>query len=369
MALNIGIVGLPNVGKSTIFSALTSAPAESANYPFCTIDPNVGIVEVPDKRLNRITEIIKPKKEVRNTIEFVDIAGLVKGASKGEGLGNKFLANIRETGAVIHVVRCFENDDIVHVDGSIDPVRDIETIEMELAFADLETVAGRMDKIGKMTRSNDPKQRQKASVLEPLLTSLKDTLESGKPARSLNMNKEQKAAVADMHLLTTKKMIYCCNVDEDSLEIGNESVEAVRKYAEETDSEVITICGKLESEIAELETKEERDEFLEAAGLEESGLNKLIRAGYKILDLETYFTAGEKETRAWTFKKGSTAPQCAGIIHTDFERGFIKAEIYHCDDLFNLESEQAVKDAGKLRIEGKEYIVKDGDVILFRFNV
>lgn len=369
MALNIGIVGLPNVGKSTIFSALTSAPAEAANYPFCTIDPNIGIVDVPDKRLTKITEIIKPKKEVHNIIEFVDIAGLVKGASKGEGLGNKFLANIREVGAVIHVVRCFENDDIVHVEGSIDPIRDIETIDLELAYADLETVNKRLDKLGKLVRSNDMKQRQLGKQLEPILQELQTTLDEGKPARSLDLSKEQALAIRDMHLLTMKKMIYCCNVDEDAVVKGNKWVEQVTALAESQGAEVVTICGKLECEISELETAEERAEFLAEVGLEESGLHKLIRAGYHLLDLQTFFTAGEQETRAWTFRKGYTAPECAGVIHTDFQRGFIKAEVYHCTDLFDLVTEQAIKDAGKLRIEGKEYSVKDGDVMLFRFNV
>lgn len=369
MALNCGIVGLPNVGKSTLFSAITAAPAEAANYPFCTIDPNVGIVEVPDNRLDKITSFINPQKVIPTAIEFVDIAGLVKGASKGEGLGNKFLANIREVNAIIHVVRCFDNDNIVHVEGSIDPIRDIATIEMELAFADLETVQKRQEKIGKMVRSHDKKLSEQGKILEPLLGKLEAHLNEGKPARLLEMSEKELEAIYDMHLITMKKQLYCCNVDENSVTEEKDMVKKVQEHAKTNGSEVVVISAQLEREIADLETKEERKEFLADMGLEESGLDKLIRAAYKLLSLETYFTAGEKEVRAWTFPHGATAPQCAGVIHTDFEKGFIKAETYHCEDLFELKSEAAIKDAGKLRMEGKEYIVKDGDVLHFRFNV
>jgi GTP-binding protein YchF len=368
MSLNCGIVGLPNVGKSTLFQALTSAPAEAANYPFCTIDPNVGIVDVPDERLDKITEIIKPKQKIHTTVEFVDIAGLVKGASKGEGLGNQFLGNIRNVGAIVHVVRCFEEENVVHVDGSVDPIRDVETIELELAYADLESVNKRIEGLGKQLRSSDKKVAERAKIAEPILNTLKNDLEEGKPARQTEMNKDQREAIRDMHLITMKPQIYCCNVDEDGLD-GNEMVDKVKTYAEKHNSDVIVICAKLESEIAELETTEEKQEFLESVGLKESGLNKLIRAGYHSLNLETFFTAGEKECRSWTFRKGSFAPQAAGVIHTDFEKGFIRAEVYKCDDLFQHGSEAAIKEAGKLRLEGKEYIVKDGDVMHFRFNV
>ncbi len=369
MPLNLGIVGLPNVGKTMIFSALTSTIAESANYNFSTINPNIGTVNVPDKRLKRLTEIYKPKKEVHNTIEFVDIAGLAKGASKGEGMGNKFLAHIRQVGAVVQVVRCFDDDDVLHTEDTIDPLRDIETIELELAFSDLETVTNRIDKLSKFLRSNDMQVRAKAKLTEPLLLELQETLNEGKPIRSLNLSQDKIDLVKDLNLITLKDMIYCCNIDENSLEEDNYYVKAVRKYGEENNCEVVSICGKLEAEIAQLETEEEREEYLEAVGLKESGLNQLIRAGYKCLNLQSFFTGGDDETRAWTFKKGSTAPQCAGVIHSDFQRGFIKAAVFHCEDIFELGSEQAIKDAGKLRIEGKEYIVKDGDVIHFRFNV
>ncbi len=369
MQLNCGIVGLPNVGKSTIFSALTSAPAEAANYPFCTIDPNVGIVAVPDKRLKQITALIVPKKEIHTTVEFVDIAGLVRGASKGEGLGNQFLGNIRQVGAIIHVVRCFDNENIVHVEGSIDPLRDIETIEIELALADMETVRKRLDNLGKQLRAQDKKVVEKAKISEPVLNQLLITLNEGKPARGLDLTPEQLNSISDLFLITMKKQIYCCNVDENSIGEDNNYVKLVKEHAKKNDSEIVVICGKLESEIAELESIEEKMEFLQAAGLEESGLDKLIRAGYHALDLQTYFTAGEKECRAWTFEKGSYAPQAAGVIHTDFEKGFIRAEVYHCNDLFEYGSEQKVKEAGKLRIEGKDYIVQDGDIMHFRFNV
>lgn len=369
MSLNCGIVGLPNVGKSTIFSALTSAPAEAANYPFCTIDPNVGVVSVPDPRLNRISEIITPEKIIPTIVEFVDIAGLVKGASKGEGLGNKFLGNIRQVGAIVHVVRCFDDENIVHVQGSVDPLRDIETIELELAFADLESVQNRKEKNAKLVRSQDKKVAEKAKIVEPLLDELINTLDSGKPASSLDLSDEQKEALNDLHLITMKKLLYCCNVNEDSLGADNQYVRMVKDHAAKTGAEVVVICGKIESEIAALDSEEEKKEFLKDMGLEESGLDKLIKAGYKLLNLNTYFTAGVKEVRAWTFPQGALAPQAAAIIHTDFEKGFIKAEVYHCNDLFELGSEQKIKDAGKFRIEGKEYPVKDGDVIHFRFNV
>ncbi len=369
MALNCGIVGLPNVGKSTLFSALTAAPAEAANYPFCTINPNFGIVDVPDLRLNKIAELIPPLKLVHTTVEFVDIAGLVRGASKGEGLGNQFLGNIRQVGAIIHVVRCFDNDNIVHVEGSINPSRDVETVEIELALADLETVQKRIDGLGKFLRSNDKQTVEKAKTAEPILRILAENLNKGIPARNLELDEVQLDSIKDLNLITLKKQIYCCNVDEDSITTDNEYVRQVRTIAEKNGSDVIVICGKLESEISELESVEEKKDFLEAAGLEESGLDKMVRAAYHSLDLQTYFTAGADEDRAWTFRKGYTAPQAAGVIHSDFEKGFIKAEVYHCNDLFELKTEQKIKDAGKLRIEGRDYIVKDGDIMHFRFNV
>lgn len=369
MSLNVGIVGLPNVGKSTIFQALTSAPAEAANYPFCTIEPNVGIVQVPDARIEKITEFIKPQKVIRAVMEFVDIAGLVKGASKGEGLGNQFLGHIRQVSAIAHVVRCFEDSDVVHVEGKVDPISDIEVINIELAFADLETVEKRINNLGKILKSHDKKQKDMAMIAKPVLEKLKAALEEGHPARSVEMDEEEKASISDLHLITLKETLYVCNVDEESIVEDNNHVKAVKALAEKEGSQVITICGKIESEIAQLETEEEKKEFLGDMGLEQSGLDQLINAGYDMLGLQTYFTAGEKEVRAWTFKKGMKAPQCAGIIHSDFERGFIKAEVYHCNDLFELGSEAKLKEAGKFRIEGKEYLMKDGDVVHFRFNV
>lgn len=369
MSLNVGIVGLPNVGKSTIFQALTSAPAEAANYPFCTIEPNVGIVQVPDMRIEKITEFIKPQKVIRAVMEFVDIAGLVKGASKGEGLGNQFLGHIRQVNAIAHVVRCFEDSDVVHVEGKVDPLADIEVINIELAFADLESVDKRLNNLGKMLKSHDKKVKEQAAVAKPVLEKLKVALEDGIAARSVEMDDDEKAAIADLHLITLKETLYVCNVDEDSMLEDNDHVKAVKALAEKEGSKVITICGKMESEIAQLETVEEKKEFLADLGLEQSGLDHLIYTGYELLGLQTYFTAGEKEVRAWTFHKGMKAPQCAGIIHTDFERGFIKAEVYHCTDLFALGTEQKLKEAGKMRMEGKEYIMKDGDVVHFRFNV
>lgn len=369
MGLNCGIVGLPNVGKSTIFSALTSAPAEAANYPFCTIDPNVGIVNVPDERLNKISELIPPQKLIPAVVEFVDIAGLVKGASKGEGLGNKFLANIRETDAILHVVRCFENDDITHVDGSVDPLRDIETINIELALADLETVDKRKDRASKELRAAGSEKAKEAAQIMPILDKLQAQLGEGQPARGIEWTDDQRVLLRQLHLITLKKTMYVCNVDENGLDEDNDYVKKVKALAEQENAEVVVICGQLEADIASLETEEEKQMFLDEAGMTESGLSRLIHKSYNMLGLRTYFTAGEQEVRAWTFHEGDKAPQAAGVIHTDFEKGFIKAEVYHCTDLFEFKSESALKSAGKLRIEGKEYVVKDGDVMHFRFNV
>lgn len=369
MGLNCGIVGLPNVGKSTIFKALTAAPAEAANYPFCTIEPNVGIVNVSDERLDKITSLITPQKTVPTIIEFVDIAGLVKGASKGEGLGNQFLGHIRQVNAIVHVIRCFDDDNVVHVHGKIDPVDDITTINYELALADLEVVEKKLQALPKVLKSQNKDIQKLAKVQQPILERLKDHLERGERAHSLGLNEEDQFAIKDLNLITLKPVLYLCNVDEDSAVDGNEYTKLVQDHSKSEGSEAIIVCGKLESEISLLETEEEKAEFLEAAGIERSGLEILTKAAYDLLGLRTYFTAGEKEVRAWTFKAGSKAPQAAGVIHTDFERGFIKAEVFHCNDLFDLGSEQKVKEAGKLRIEGKEYEVKDGDVVHFRFNV
>jgi len=369
MGLNCGIVGLPNVGKSTIFSALTSAPAEAANYPFCTIDPNVGIVNVPDERMDKIVDLVPTLKIIPAVVEFVDIAGLVKGASKGEGLGNKFLANIREVGMIVHVVRCFENEDIVHVNNKIDPAGDIETINIELAFADLATVENRIVKNDKTARSVDKEIRKKALLLVPLLEKLKEHLNEGRSVRSMDLTEDEQNLLSDLHLITQKQQIYVCNVDEDGLNEESDYVKTVQEIAEREKTQAVVLCGSLEADIASLEDKEERDVFLEEAGLKESGLSKLIRTAYGELGLRTFFTVGEKENRAWTFHEGSKAPQTAGVIHTDFEKGFIKAEVFHCEDLFLEKTEQKIKAAGKLRIEGKEYVVQDGDVMHFKFNV
>jgi GTP-binding protein YchF len=369
MGLNCGIVGLPNVGKSTIFQAITSAPAEAANYPFCTIEPNVGIVAMHDPRMKQIGDIIGPEKMIYTTVEFVDIAGLVKGASKGEGLGNQFLGHIRAVDGIIHVVRCFEDGDIIHVHGKVNPKDDIETINLELAFADLEVVDKKIQNIPKLLKSQNKEVLTLAKIQLPLLEQIKIELESGIAARNSSLSDEDKAALADLNLITMKKVIYLCNVDEEGLTKDNEHVLMVKAYAKNENSEVMVTCGKLESEIASLETLEEKKEFLEAAGIQESGLDKLTRAAYNMLGLKTYFTAGVKEVRAWTFHDGFKAPQCAGIIHTDFERGFIKAEVFSYEDLIKYGTEGKVKEAGKFRVEGKEYIVKDGDIMHFRFNV
>lgn len=369
MSLNCGIVGLPNVGKSTIFSAVTSAPAEAANYPFCTIDPNVGMVAVPDKRLDRIVSLIPPERVIPASVEFVDIAGLVKGASKGEGLGNRFLGAIKEVGVIAHVVRCFDNSDIIHVSNKINPSDDIETIDIELSLADWETVNKRYEKTAKLSRISKEVQKENEKLL-PLYEKLLANLSEGIPARRLGFDEEEKELLYDLHLITLKPVIYVCNVDEDAISEDNDYVKKVREIAKmDNDAPVVVICGKIEAEIAQLDTQEERDEFLEAVGLEESGLNPLVRAAYHALGLRTFFTAGKDEDRAWTFREGSKAPQCAGIIHTDFEKGFIKAEVYNYSDLEKYGSEAKVKENGKMRLEGKDYVVQDGDIMFFKFNV
>jgi len=366
MALKCGIVGLPNVGKSTLFNCLSNSKAQAANFPFCTIEPNVGSIIVPDERLNKIAELVKPQNIVPTTVEIVDIAGLVKGASKGEGLGNKFLSNIRECEAIIHVIRCFDNPNVVHVEGSINPIRDKEIIDIELQLKDLETVETRLKRIEKQAKTGNDKEAQKTYQL---LEKIKQTLEAGKSARVLNLSQEEKDRIKDLNLLTIKPVLYVCNVDEASAKTGNQYSQQIEKVATEENAEVLVITAQMESEIAALETYEEKQMFLSELGLDEPGVSKLIKKAYKLLNLQTYFTAGVKEVRAWTIEKGWTAPQAAGVIHSDFEKGFIKAEVISYDDFIKYGSEAACREAGKLRIEGKEYIVQDGDIMHFRFNV
>lgn len=365
MALKCGIVGLPNVGKSTLFNCLSNAKAQSANFPFCTIEPNLGVINVPDDRLQKLVDLVKPQNTVPTTVEIVDIAGLVKGASKGEGLGNKFLANIRETHAILHVLRCFEDDNIVHVDGSVDPIRDKEVIDTELQLKDLETVEARMQKVAKQASIGDKDARKQLELFERV----KEALEQGISARAVEREDAEEHLFQEMQLLTGKPVLYVCNVEEGAVVNGNPHVERVKEMASAEDAGTIIIGAGIEADIAELEDPEEREMFLADMGLEEPGVAKLIRAAYGLLKLQTYFTAGEKEVRAWTVRRGSTAPQAAGVIHTDFEKGFIRAEVMKYDDFVSLGSEQSVKEAGKLSVEGKEYIVQDGDIMHFRFNV
>ncbi|MBQ0007538.1 MAG: redox-regulated ATPase YchF [bacterium] len=367
MSLQCGIVGLPNVGKSTLFNCLSNAKAQAANFPFCTIEPNVGVITVPDERLSKLAELVHPSRIVPATVEIVDIAGLVKGASKGEGLGNKFLANIRETDAIIHVLRCFDDDNVVHEEGSVNPVRDKEIIDTELMLKDLETVEQRIQKVQKQAQTGGDKQ---AKQIYEVLLKYQEALLKGESARTVTFDSKDEQKIArELFLLTAKPVMYICNVDESSAVKGNKYVEQVRESVKNENAEVMVVAAKIESEIAELETYEERQMFLEELGLQESGVSRLIKSAYALLKLRTYFTAGELEVKAWTFHEGWKAPQCAGVIHTDFEKGFIRAEVIKYEDYIALGSESAVKEAGKLGVEGKDYVVEDGDVMHFRFNV
>lgn len=366
MSLQCGIVGLPNVGKSTLFNCLSNAKAQAANFPFCTIEPNVGVITVPDERLNKLAELVKPQRIVPTTVEIVDIAGLVKGASKGEGLGNKFLANIRETDAILHVLRCFDNDNVVHVDGSINPVRDKEIIDTELQLKDLETIDSRINKVQKQAQTGGDKH---AKALYDIYVQYREALLQGKSARTVKLDPLDRKLAKDLFLLTDKPVMYVCNVDEASAIKGNKYVDAVREAVKDENAEILIVAASTEADIAELETYEERQMFLEEVGLKESGVARLIKAAYHLLDLQTFLTAGPQEVRAWTFHRGWKAPQCAGVIHSDFEKGFIRAEVIKYEDYIALGSEAACKEAGKMSVEGKDYVVQDGDIMHFRFNV